>query len=219
MRKQVDKSHYEFGKYVSKGRWASLWHQLDEVTKLHPEHVLEIGPGPGMFKAAVGALGVHVETLDLDPELGPDHVASVFDMPFENGAFDVVCAFQMLEHLPFEQSLEAFREMVRVAAKAVVISLPDAAPRWPYSIYLPKVGVVQFSVPKPRLRAAIHEFDGEHYWEINKRGYPVTKIIQAFSGEAPVSLARTFRAPDNLYHRFFIFTHICPVKQGKDSVG
>lgn len=205
MKKQVDKSHYEFGKYVTKRRWASMWHQLDEVIKLNPKRVLEVGPGPGLFKAMAGAVGVHVETLDLDPELEPDHVASVFEMPFEDGAFDVVCAFQMLEHLPFEQSLEAFGEMARVADKAVIISLPDAATRLPLSIQLPWVGTVTFFIPMPRFRAPVHKFDGEHYWEINKSGYPVKSVILAFSDRAPVSLSRTFRVPEYPYHRFFEF--------------
>ncbi|MBE0449137.1 MAG: methyltransferase domain-containing protein [Actinobacteria bacterium] len=205
MHKQVDKSHYEFGKYVHKQRWASMWHQLDEVINLNPERVLEIGPGPGLFKAVIGAMGVNVETLDIDPELEPDHVASVFDMPFEDSAFSVVCAFQMLEHLPYEKSLEAFGEMVRVAGKAVVISLPDAATRWPVSIYIPKIGAVKFLIPRPHLRARKHEFDGEHYWEINKAGYSLERITSEFLSSAQVRLANTFRVHENPYHRFFVF--------------
>ena len=203
--KQVDKSHYAFGRYVHKRRWSSVWHQLDEVMKLEPNRVLEVGPGPGLFKAVAGALGVAVETLDLDPELEPDHVASVFEMPFADRGFDVVCAFQMLEHLPFEHSLEAFQEMARVADKAVVISLPDAATRWPVSIHVPKIGVVTFSIPKPRLAAPKHTFNGEHYWEINKAGYPLKRVSDALLSAAPVELTRTFRVPDFPYHRFFVF--------------
>ncbi|MCG5516372.1 MULTISPECIES: class I SAM-dependent methyltransferase [unclassified Ectothiorhodospira] len=204
-KKQVDKSHYEFSRYVHKPRWASMWHQLDEVIKLNPGSVLEVGPGPGLFKAMAQAMNVHVETLDLDPELNPDHVASVFEMPFDDGQFDVVCAFQMLEHLPFEKSLGAFKEMARVASNSVAISLPDAATRWPFSVHIPKIGSVKFSVPRPRLRPLVHEFNGEHYWEISKAGYPLSRIISEFTENAPVELTKTFRVPEYPYHRFLIF--------------
>jgi len=208
MQKQVNKSHYKFGNYLKKHRWASVWHQLDEVIKLNPERVLEVGPGPGVFKCAAKSLGVNVETLDLDPELEPDYVASVFDMPFEDSAFDVVCAFQMLEHLPFDQSLDAFREFVRVAGKAVVISLPDADKRWPISIHVPKIGPVQFLFPKPRLVAPKHEFDGEHYWEINKAGYSLKRVKKELLDCGLIRLVKTFRVHENSYHRFFVFEKV-----------
>jgi len=47
-------------------------------------------------------------------------------------SLDVVCAFQMLEHVPYEKSLAIFAEMAHVARKGAVISLPDAARCWPY---------------------------------------------------------------------------------------
>lgn len=206
MQRQVEHSHYEFASYVNKQRWISVWHQLDEVIKLDPKNVLEIGPGPGFFKAAASAFDIHVETLDLDPELKPDHIASVFSMPFEDGSFDVVCAFQMLEHLPYAESLLAFAEMVRVARNAVIVSLPDAAKRWPISIHVPAVGVVNFSIPRPRLRALKHVFDGEHYWEINKAGYSLEEVKNKLCQSAPVILNKTYRVPENPYHRFFVFS-------------
>src|SRR3546814_15484912 len=95
---------------MEKGRWNSIWHQLDEIIRLQPRRVLEIGPGIGLFKRAAGLYGVPVETLDIDPELKPDHVASVTELPFADGEFDVVCAFQMLEHVPYDVSLAAFAE-------------------------------------------------------------------------------------------------------------
>jgi hypothetical protein len=205
-RKQVDKTHYRFSKYVHKRRWMSMWHQLDEVLSLEPDSVLEVGPGPGVFKAMASAFGVKVETLDLDPDLNPDYVASATDMPFRDGSFDVVCAFQMLEHLPFEQSRAAFREMARVSRSAVVISLPDAATRCPVSIYVPKLGPVHFSIPVPRLRLRPHKFNGQHHWEINRAGYPLQHVRQALIDHAPVTLKRSFRVKEYPYHRFFVFT-------------
>ncbi|WP_440997949.1 class I SAM-dependent methyltransferase [Arhodomonas sp. SL1] len=204
--KQVDKTHYEFARYLGKKRWLSVWHQLDEVLALEPERVLEIGPGPGVFKAVASVFGVSVETLDLDPELGPDHVASATELPFGDDHYDVVCAFQMLEHLPFEESRKAFSEMSRVARRGVVISLPDAKRVWRYVFHVPKLGEQQLHVPRPSKGPREHEFDGEHYWEINKAGYDLITVIAALKEAGGVALDRSYRVEEFPYHRFLVFS-------------
>lgn len=201
--KQVDRAHYSFGGYVDKDRWASVWHQLDEVTRFKPQRVLEIGPGPGLMKRAGAAFDVAVETLDLDPDLEPDHLGSVLALPFADGSFDVVCAFQMLEHLPYVQSLQAFAQMARVASKAVIISLPDLRPMWRYSLYLPRIGQKRWLVNRPFWKPQPHRFDGEHYWEINKTETPLHKVIADLSALMPMQ--RTYRMFDEPYYRFFVF--------------
>lgn len=201
--KQVEKSHYQFHKYMNKGRWNSVWHQLDEVISLEPQSVLEVGPGPGLFKALALQFGLQVKTLDFDPELNPDYVGSATDIPFPDSSFDVVCAFQMLEHLPYDDSLRAFREMVRVSRKHVVISLPDASTAWRYQFHVPKLGTYDALVHRPIFKKAIHTFDGEHYWEINKQSYELAKV-SADLGQI-CRLLKTYRVRENPYHRFFIF--------------
>ena len=205
MQKQVDSSHYEFSKYVDKRRWASIWHQLDEVITMEPTKVLEIGPGPGIFKAVAQAIGVRVETLDLDEELQPDHVASADDTHFDDNAFDVVCAFQMLEHVPYEQSILIFKEMARVADKYIVISIPDARAGWPYSIHIPIIGDVKFTIPLPWQALREHTFDGEHYWELNKKGYSFKRVGCDFEKAGSATILKSYRVPEKPYHRFFIF--------------
>ena len=201
--KQVEKGHYEFNRYLSRQRWCSVWHQLDEVQKLQPNRVLEVGPGPGLFKTVAATFGISVETLDLDPELKPDHVGSATAMPFSDGSYDVVCAFQMLEHLPYEAALQAFGEMARVSRRHVIISLPDARPVWRYQLHIPKYGPWDFFIPRPLFKAVAHEFDGEHYWEINKQGYSLDRVIADFSKR--LKLSKTYRVFENPYHRFFVF--------------
>lgn len=204
MKKQVDKSHYKFDRYLDKRRWASVWHQLNEVLRCEPSHVLEIGPGPGVFKAMLLSLGVPTQTLDIDTELLPDCVSSIFRMPFRIGAFDVVCAFQVLEHLPYPDALKAFREMARVAERCLVISLPDARPVWINRIQLPKLGAKEFLVPRPFWRPVEHVFDGQHYWEINKKDFDLRKVAQDFSLPG-WGLERSYRVWYQPYHRFFIY--------------
>lgn len=202
--KQVEKSTYNFDRYMSKGRWCSLWHQLDEIQKLRPNEVLEVGPGPGIFKTVAGIIGVKVETLDFDPDLQPDHVGSAMNMPFADCKYDVVCAFQVLEHLPYTDALQAFSEMVRVTRSHIVISLPDAQQVLKYRIQIPKLGLYDLLIPRPQFRNKVHLFDGEHYWEINKQGYSLKQVIHDFSQKA--KLLKTYRPFENPYHRFFIFS-------------
>lgn len=201
--KQVDRSHYDFARYLGKGRWASVWHQLDEVLRLARGPVLELGPGPGLFKALGTHLGLHIETVDLDPELRPDHVASALALPFADGAYDTACAFQVLEHLPYDEALAAFAELRRVARGHVVISLPDARGAWRYVVHVPRVGAVERLFERPVLGLREHRFDGEHHWEVNTRGHGLERVLADFS--LGCELLKTYRVPEMPYHRFFVF--------------
>lgn len=205
MEKQVDAAHYRFGYYMTLPRWNSLWYQLDELAKLEPDTALEIGPGPGFFKALAAVQGIRIETVDLDPELKPDHVASVTELPFADGSYDVACAFQVLEHLPFETALAGLDELARVAKRHVLVSLPDAERVWRYSLHLPKLGERRIMLKRPRLSAPVHAFDGQHHWEINKRGYELQTVTDALVKSGRLKLLRTFRIFENPYHRFFVF--------------
>lgn len=203
LEKQVNRSHYEFKNYMDIARWCSVWYQLKEVINLNPQSVLEIGPGPGIFKQTAVMFDINIETIDLDPDLKPDFLGSATALPFKDNAYDVVCAFQVLEHLPYDISLQAFAEMLRVSKRYVVISLPDARTMWRYQLHIPKFGIHTFLVPRPRFKAPVHKFDGEHYWEINKKDYSLDRIISDFSASS--KLIKTYRVPENPYHRFFLF--------------
>lgn len=205
MDKQVDPEHYEFGRYVTIPRWNSFWYQLNTIMSLRPNSVLEIGPGPGLFKAMGQLLSIDIKTVDLDSDLNPDYVASATDLPLETSSFDVVCAFQVLEHMPFETALSALDELARVAREYVVISLPDSRRTFRYLAHIPRLGERRHVLPRPQLNSPVHHFDGEHHWEINKRGYELKQVMSAMLKSGRLELVRTFRPFENPYHRFFIF--------------
>lgn len=206
MQKQVERSHYEFTKYMSKGRWSSTWHQFDELMKFKPETVLEIGPGLGVLKQMGRVWGLNVRTLDIDPELEPDILGSATQIPLGDGAVEVTCAFQVLEHMPWETSRKALAEMFRVSSRAVIISLPDVTPCWANTLALPYMRIRKFILKNPFSRPNPHLFDGEHYWEIGKTGYLFEKIRKNLCSIAPQGTAlRSFRVHEFTYHRFFIF--------------
>jgi hypothetical protein len=40
-----------------------------------------------------------------------------------------------------------------------------------------KIGEAKKIFTVPRLRDPVHNFDGEHYWEIGKAGHPLRRIV------------------------------------------
>ncbi len=66
MEKQVDKSHYQFNRYMHKRRWISFWYQLKELMSVQTQKILEVGPGSGVFKQIAFMSGVDVKTFDID---------------------------------------------------------------------------------------------------------------------------------------------------------
>lgn len=204
--KQVDKSHYNELIYNTKGRFASYWHQIDEVMGLNPEKILEIGVGNRFFSNFIKSnFDVILQTVDIDNELGPDHVGSVTDLPLETNAFDCVCCFQVLEHLPFDDMEKALKVMRRVSRRWIVLSLPDQSRFVGIKIHKKLFPIkkieVKFSIPF--LFSYSHHFDGQHYWEIGARGYSLKRIKQTF-GNSRLKLVRTFRVFEMPIHRFFV---------------
>jgi hypothetical protein len=129
MEKQVEKTAYRFEKYCGPDRWASFYFQLKETFALKPKKVLEIGVGNNTFRNGITAdTGILYESLDIAEDLHPTHIGSVDKMPLADKSFDVVCAFEILEHLPFEKFEKSIGEIARVSRKHAVISLPHFGP-------------------------------------------------------------------------------------------
>ncbi len=202
MGKQVDKTHYRFEKYGQFiGRWVSYFHQIRIITSLQPERVLEVGVGDKVLRnyllnnTEIGYVGV-----DIDPDLNPDVVADVLSLPFAEGGFEVVCAFEVLEHLPFAKFEPALQELKRVASKYVILSLPHFGPPLKLSFKVPFLPEVKLAwkIPWPRR----HVFNGQHYWEIGKKGYSPKKIKRIL--EKYFIIEDEFIPFENQYHHFYL---------------
>ena len=210
MKPQTDRSHYD-ETYYERRRLYSVAVQAEALRELRPASVVEIGPGMGVFAAMFRQLsGATVVTMDIDPTLRPDVIGSVFEMPFSDGAFDAAACFQMLEHLPFERFAPALREMRRVARVGLALSLPDCS----YALTVRmgirnprKDGLVTAWTVQPASWAlrALKQVPNSagHYWEIGRRGTPLSVVRQAIR-EAGWRVEKEFRTAENAYHRFFV---------------
>jgi predicted SAM-dependent methyltransferase len=198
---QVTKSHYEFN-YDSKKRWISYWYQIQEVLNKKPYNLLEIGIGNKVVSDYLKKYNVNVITADIDESLNPDYVCSVNELSkkFTQNSFDVVLCAEVLEHIPFEFFEDSIREMHTVSNEYVVISLPHFKINFSISIKVPLVQAknLQINIPYPKH----HVFDGEHYWEIGKKGYSL-KYIMSIMGKYFV-IEKNYLVDEHPYHRLFV---------------
>ena len=203
MNLQVKPDHYFSKGYDSKERFCSYWHQIEEILSLKPSEVLEIGIGNRFISKYLRERGVNIVTLDIDKELKPDIVGSVLDIPFQDKSFQLVACYELLEHLPYRDTAKALSEISRVSKEYIILSLPDVDRVYRIYLHIPKIGEIKRLVPLLRIKKPIHRFDGEHYWEIGKVGYPLKRILNDIQ-EQNLQLEKTYRVYEMPYHRFFI---------------
>lgn len=101
-------------------------------------HILNIGVATGATSIMLEHFGKVVSSeydsetcLFLKEELGMDVIeASATDLPFANGTFDWVCAFDVIEHI--EDDARAVEEMIRVCKPGgfVAITVPADMALW-----------------------------------------------------------------------------------------
>lgn len=198
---QVDKSHYSFSRYGFEGRFVSYFWQLKKVLDLKPTSVLEVGVGDKVFGNFLkDNTSVAYTSLDIADDLKPDVLGSILQIPFADKSYDVACAFEVLEHLPFEQFDKAVSELARVARRNVVVSVPHFGPMLSFSLKIPFIPQLQLALKIPYPRR--HLFNGEHYWELGKKGYPVGIIRQKLSVHGQI--IKDFIPFGNPYHHFFV---------------
>lgn len=198
------REHYLSVRYVDEQRLVSLAHQIRQCHQEEFHSVLEVGRGNGVLEFVLKSAGKEVTSVDLDPRTLPDIVADVTGLPFADASFDAVCAYQVLEHLPFERLSRALSEMQRVARRRVFLSLPDSRrwirllldlPVWRgYQQRLISVGKAKANPPSLN----------EHYWEIGRSGIDLDAVLTKSVGVG-LRVERHYRAFANPYHHFFEF--------------
>ena len=197
---QVPPEHYRFERYDDLERWSSYWYQVRSALRLKPRTVLEIGSGTGVFRSYLRGVGIDVASADFDATRRPDFlcdVARLDEMLPAGLRFDVVAAFQVLEHLPFHRFEDCLDGIARRGRHAL-ISLPYHGFQLRFAFAL---GPLKISfgrhVPLPWRK----RFDGEHHWELGV-GYSIRRITRIMATRFEV-LGHRF-LPENPYHHLWV---------------
>lgn len=170
---QVSSDYYFAEKYLSLERFISYFYQLDVVRESSPKNILFVGVGDNLVPHFLKQNNKYkITTLDFDIKLKPDIVGDIRLLPFPDKSFDLVCAFEVLEHIPFDDMTNALKEMARVSNKNVVISVPhrrtgfEITLKFPFIRSLFKKDFLRFAIRFP-IRFPGFAISGQHYWEID----------------------------------------------------
>lgn len=199
---QVKRNHYFTPAYNHKARWIHYWQQGRLILDSGVGAVLEIGPGGGVVTEFLRNAGLKITTIDIDSNLKPDVVGSVLNMPFKDNEFDLILAAEILEHLPFKNFQKALSEIKRVTKKNAIISLPDHRHTlFKISFKIPFLEQKNFILRISQFKK--HQFDGQHYWEIGKKGFSVSKIKKEIK-RSGLKIISNFAPWDNPQNHYFI---------------
>ncbi len=192
--------------YLSKDRFISFHHQLRLMFTLgnKVKNVLEIGVFNSLFTDILKRNGYNVTTADIDPNLEPDIVLDLTrDFSLPKDKFDAIALFQVLEHLPYEQSEQALKKLAAATKKFLVISLPYNTQFLALQIrfsYTYRSRYFCLKIPKFWSKKPI---SNQHYWEIGLKGYSKKRLLNSIAN-AGMTVKEEFIDPVHPYHYFFV---------------
>ena len=170
---QTTGKFYEGPEYSSISRWISFYYQINLVLGLNDivnKTILEVGIGNRFVSRHLREAGLSVTACDINRDLGPDCVADVRNLPFDTGSYDVVLCYEVLEHLPREDTLRALKELRRVTRVDAVLSLPYSGLCVSAYIKRPLMSGFNFRIPVPIRRPAwlVKKLNLEHHWALGE---------------------------------------------------
>lgn len=198
---QVNRDNYDFLKYSNLERWADYYFQLKEIFKNSVSSVLEIGIGDGVVGSYLRQnSSIKYTGVDYAADVNPDIVADIFSVPVPDKSYDAACAFEVLEHIPFEDVPRALTEMSRIARKYLLVSVPHFGPQITFSCKLPLLPKLSFfwKIPYPKE----HVWNGQHYWELGEKGYPASRLRNLLGKFGDILY--DYVPKEAPYHHFFV---------------
>lgn len=174
--------------------------QLSSVTELGESvsSILEVGPGSGYFAMITKSLGYDVKTADIKDRTTPDYLGD-FRTTDISQRFDLVAAFEMLQHLPYDELPTTVAKLAELSNRYVLISLPARIHHFGVSLELPGLIAprrlalgwlrgphkISLNWEWPRVKDpsrpesdSREDYWKPHYWEVARKSFPKSRVLR-----------------------------------------
>lgn len=197
---------------------------LDRLAPVAGKAVVDIGCGRGWLvrrlrQAGATAIGVECEPASLeaargeDPEFSRDYIEGVGqDLPFADGAFDIVAYFQSLHHVPVEAmaaALDEARRVLRAGGILYVLEPVSEGPFYELARLIDDEREVQLAAQTHLDRVAGFHHIGDERYETTYRYRDAQEVLDDMIGVDPRRAEAARRNGERLrenFHRFGVST-------------
>jgi hypothetical protein len=193
-------------RYYSEKRIYEQLLQVHMLKGLPANSVLEIGPYYGLVTAMLDNAGYEVTTMDMIPRSfeRPDRPHVVMDLTAIDidklRGFDCIMCCATLEHITYEQAVEALRAFRAAGPRYVVTSVPYQGTQLFLRLYLNRHAFAEHLSFKKLRFLRPFRFDAEadphgHKWEIGYRGRSLRQFERMLREVGFKILRRDFSYP------------------------
>lgn len=197
-------------------QWSSVFFQARQPIQMKDvASVLEFGSARNLLKMIVENYGIRHVGVDVNGEdYTPDSVATISSFECDE-VFDMVCAFQVLEHNPIEEIPGLLAKMASHSSKYVYLSLPYSGRFLSFAVNfnLPKFQIrKQFCWTWPRWKPNVRPVDeyklrpdryNPHWWEVGDKICSKERMVNLFS-QAGLGVVKEMHNPLFPYHIFYL---------------
>ncbi len=212
---------------INKGKFLTQGHAESYLCQMRTIHALpdvascfEVGPGEHFVARNLRALGYTYDTLDFEPAHDPTIVAdfATFDPAPYTERYDLACAFQVLEHFPFDDFPHLLGNLAMLARRYVFISLPYSCVGMSSRVTIHHGQTKQTveehhhytptMLPNRRYRPEfVTEFPwAVHHWEIGREGFPLERV-EATIRDTGLDIVEAYHSPNPFHYHILCRRH------------
>ena len=166
----------------SEEHWRLYWQQQKIIHNyLNPkDKILEIGVGTSFTANYLKSKKFNVTTFDIDKEKTPDIVGNIVEYNWGTIDFNHILAFEVFEHIPFDEFKKALIKLKKICKNNIFISLPlNEMLLFELEYKIPKFrkNILRLPIAKNKITTK------NHFWEIGYDKYSEIFIEKMFIQE------------------------------------
>ena len=202
-----------------KVQFNSIWYQVKDIIRNRSiKTVLEFGTGRNVSKALIEHFNIDHHYVDFDNKrFIPDEVSTILEYKTDR-RYDIVCAFQVLEHNPIETIKDHLIKMNSLSNEYVLISVPYSGRwisinmemnfmpsrfgRWRKTILITWPRIFKKSRPIEEYKKRNDKYN-PHWWELGDKNLS-KMIFKNIITEAGLKIKKQFHNEYFPYHYFYL---------------